>query len=143
VQAERLPAVLSRKRALAAMLTDRLAPIADRVTLPGVWPGIDSSWHLYPVLVPVDVRDEVLAALRAEGIGATFHYVPLHDSPFAREHFGYATGDLPHTERLSAALVRLPLFAAMSDADLEDVARATVKVVTHLVTPRAVPHGAA
>jgi dTDP-4-amino-4,6-dideoxygalactose transaminase len=142
VQIGRLPAVLARKRALAATLGARLAPIAGRVVLPEEWPGIQSSWHLYPVLVPVGVRDAVLAALRAEGIGATFHYIPLHDSPYAREHFGYRTGDLPHTERVSAALVRLPLFAAMSDADLEDVGEATLKVVTHLVTPRAVPHGA-
>ena len=72
----------------------------------------------------------------AEGIGATFHYVPLHDSPFGRDRFGYSTGDLPATELVSASLVRLPLFSAMSDDDLEDVASATMKVVTRLVSPR-------
>jgi dTDP-4-amino-4,6-dideoxygalactose transaminase len=129
VQLQRLPAILVRKRALARDLTARLAAVADRVQLPYEWSGIESSWHLYPTLVPAEVRDDILAALRAEGIGATFHYVPLHDSPYAREHFAYSTGDLPVTERVSASLVRLPLFAAMSDDDLEDVASAFLKVL--------------
>ncbi len=136
VQLGRLPAMLSRKRALAARLSARLAPLADRVVLPEEWPGVEGNWHLYPVLVPRDVRTRVLAALQAEGIGATFHYVPLHDSPFGRDRFGYSTGDLPATELVSASLVRLPLFSAMSDDDLEDVASATMKVVTRLVSPR-------
>jgi dTDP-4-amino-4,6-dideoxygalactose transaminase len=142
VQLRRLPDILARKRVLAARLTSALAPIARRASLPHVWDGIESSWHLYPILVPTTLRDRVLAALGAEGIGATFHYVPLHDSPYAREHLGGRTGDLPVTERVSASLVRLPLFASMSDADLDDVARATLKVIGHLVpAPRAPLHG--
>jgi dTDP-4-amino-4,6-dideoxygalactose transaminase len=103
--------------------------------LPREWPGIRTTWHLYPVLVARERRDEVLAALRAERIGAAFHYVPLHDSPYASRHFGYTTGDLPHTERISASLVRLPLFAAMSDSDLDDVAEATIAVARRLLAP--------
>jgi dTDP-4-amino-4,6-dideoxygalactose transaminase len=133
VQVSRLPAILARKRALAKRLTAALAPIASRVTLPGEWPDIESSWHLFPVLVPASIRDDVLAALRAENIGAAFHYVPLHDSPYARARLGGLSGTLPNTERVSASLVRLPLFAAMSDEDLDDVARAMLKVVEHFL----------
>jgi dTDP-4-amino-4,6-dideoxygalactose transaminase len=133
VQLSRLPAILSRKRALARRLTAALEAVADRVTLPREWPGIESSWHLYPVLVPAAIRDAMLAALRAENIGAAFHYVPLHDSPYAREKLGGRSGTLPTTERVSASLVRLPLFAAMSDDDADDVARATLKVVDHFL----------
>jgi dTDP-4-amino-4,6-dideoxygalactose transaminase len=137
VQLGRLPAILQRKRALAQALTGRLASLADRLALPHEWPGIESSWHLYPVLVPRADRDAVLRALHAEGIGAAFHFVPLHDSPYARERWGYRSGDLPITERISASLVRLPFFAAMSDAELDAVAEATVKVVSRLIAPRA------
>lgn len=138
VQLSRLPAILARKRALAARLTALLEPVADRVTLPRTWPGIESSWHLYPVLVPPEVRDAMLAALRAENIGAAFHYVPLHDSPYARQHLR-STAVLPATDRVSASIVRLPFFAAMTDADLEDVASATIKIVEHFVAPGGLP----
>ena len=136
VQLGRLPMILARKRELAARLTARLEPVRDVAQVPVEWTESLSSWHLYPILVPADVRDRVLEALHAEGIGATFHYVPLHSSPFARERFGYRPEDLPVTEHVGASLVRLPLFAAMSDQDLEDVAAATVKVL-HALVPSA------
>ena len=37
-------------------------------------------------------------------------------------------------EAMCASLIRLPLFAAMSDEDLDDVARATVKVIEAIGT---------
>ena len=136
VQLSRLPLIVARKRALAAMLIEALEPIADLVQLPREWPGIESSWHLFPILVPPAVRDSILGALRAENIGATFHYVPLHNSPFAKARFGDGERTLPGTEHVSASLVRLPLFASMSDEDARDVAEATVKVVRHHVASR-------
>jgi dTDP-4-amino-4,6-dideoxygalactose transaminase len=133
VQVERLPRILARKRALAERLSTSLAVIADRVVLPATSIDIESTWHLYPVLVDPVLRDQVIAALRAEGVGAAFHYVPLHSSPYGRDRLGYRASDLPHTERISASLVRLPLFAAMSDAELDDVAEAAVKVFGRLL----------
>jgi dTDP-4-amino-4,6-dideoxygalactose transaminase len=134
-QLRRLPTVLARKRDLARRLTAALAPVADRIGLPE--PSAESSWHLYPIRVPVDARDRVMDALKAEGIGATFHFVPLHDAPFGRTHCGTRTGDLPITERASAELLRLPLFPTMTDAELDDVVTATIKVVSRLVAPGA------
>jgi dTDP-4-amino-4,6-dideoxygalactose transaminase len=128
-QLQRLPAILARKRELAARLTSRLEPIAHLARLPAEWPGIESAWHLYPILVAPERRDAIIAALQAEGIGATFHYVPLHSSPYALTQLGCRAADLPVTERVSASLVRLPFFAAMTDQDLDDVAGATIKVL--------------
>jgi len=136
VQLERLPGLLARKRTLAARLSARLAPLADVVRLPREWPGIESSWHLYPILVRPELRDPLIAALRADGIGATFHYVPLHSSPYGRQELGYAAEDLPHTEHVSASLIRLPLFAAMTDDDLEAVAAATLNGVSALANAK-------
>ena len=133
VQVNKLPSILRRKRELATRLTAGLQPIAHLVRLPSEWPGIESSWHLYPVLVDPSVRDLALRALQAEGIGSTFHYTPLHSSPYARKHLGYRPEDLPDTEYVSASLCRLPLFAAMSDPDVDDVAVAAVKVLGRLL----------
>ena len=125
---------LRASASLPRTLTARLAPLADRLRLPHEWEGMTSSWHVYPVLVSPEIRDAVIAALRAEGIGAAFHYVPLHSSPFGRSRLGYRPDDLPETERVSASLIRLPLFAAMTDDDLEDVAGATLKVLGRLLS---------
>lgn len=132
-QLRRLPEILDRKRELARGLRTALGDLGELVGLPPA--SEESSWHLFPILVPAAVRGRVIEALRAEGIGAAFHFVPLHDSPYGREQLGYRHGDLPVTEQVGARLVRLPLFPTMTDADLNDVAAATSKVVRHLVAP--------
>ena len=69
-----------------------LAELADwarghGVRLPSLPPGRESNHHLFALLLPDEAaRDRCLQALRAAGIGAAFHYVPLHSSPFARAH---------------------------------------------------------
>ena len=64
-------------------------------------------------------RDEFVLELRAENIGASVHYAPLHAMPL------YARGEpafLPHTERLAERIVTLPISASMSLEDADEVA---------------------
>jgi dTDP-4-amino-4,6-dideoxygalactose transaminase len=58
--------------------------------------------------------------MRAAGIDAVFHYVPLHSSPAGRR-FGRASGALDVTSDMSARLIRLPLWCGMTDADIDCV----------------------
>ena len=62
--------------------------------------------------------DEIL---KEQGIGAVFHYVPLHQSTIG-EKLGYRAGDLPVTEDRAARLLRLPFFYEISDAQQTRVA---------------------
>ena len=55
--------------------------------------------------------------LRRAGVDAVFHYVPLHSSPAGRK-YGRTAGSLAVTDRTSDRLLRLPLWAAMTDADV-------------------------
>jgi dTDP-4-amino-4,6-dideoxygalactose transaminase len=77
--------------------------------------------HLYYLLLPsLAARTSALASLRAAGIDAVFHYVPLHSSPAGRR-FGRASGDLRVTNETSDRLIRLPLWFGMTDAQTESV----------------------
>lgn len=73
VQLTRLPEIVLRKRELARRLTSLLEPLRGLVQLPGERDGVESSWHLYAILVPAAERDRIIAALQQEGTGATFH----------------------------------------------------------------------
>jgi dTDP-4-amino-4,6-dideoxygalactose transaminase len=76
--------------------------------------------HMYYLLLPsLERRTAFIAALKAVGIGAVFHYVPLHSSP-AGLRFGRAAGPLPVTDDLSARLVRMPLWVGLEE-DLDRV----------------------
>jgi dTDP-4-amino-4,6-dideoxygalactose transaminase len=111
----------ARRRAAADRYSALLADV-EPVTLPRTLPGNEHVWHLYVVGVPR--RDEVLAALHAEGIGAGIHYpVPVHlQGAFADA--GHAPGDFPVTERAAGEILSLPLFPEITEEQQERVAAA-------------------
>ncbi|HEX3324643.1 MAG TPA: dTDP-4-amino-4,6-dideoxygalactose transaminase [Solirubrobacterales bacterium] len=77
--------------------------------------------HMYYLLLADErQRDKLIAHLGEHGIGAVFHYVPLHSSPAGRR-YGRTAGSLAVTESASARLVRLPLWAEMGETEVERV----------------------
>jgi dTDP-4-amino-4,6-dideoxygalactose transaminase len=77
--------------------------------------------HLYYVLLPEGSdRNEVLRELKANGVHAVFHYVPLHSSPAGRR-FGRSSGDLALTTSLSERLIRLPIWIGLGEAQQQRV----------------------
>jgi len=69
--------------------------------------------HMFYVLLPSSFdRQTVLEAFTRAGVGAVFHYVPLHSSP-AGIRYGRTHGDLALTASLSERLVRLPLWIGL------------------------------
>jgi dTDP-4-amino-4,6-dideoxygalactose transaminase len=91
------------------------AESAGRCRRPVVPGDCRHNAHLYYLLLPAGAdRGRFIAAMAAEGIGAIFHYVPLHSSPGGRR-FGRASGDLAVTDRIASSLVRLPLFLGVED----------------------------
>ncbi len=75
--------------------------------------------HLYYLLVrDLETRTRILNAFKQGGLGAVFHYVPLHTSEpgqrFCRSH-----GDLSLTLDLSERLLRLPLWIGMPDSTVD------------------------
>ncbi len=77
--------------------------------------------HMYYLLLAPEIdRHEVLLELKRNGIGAVFHYVPLHSSP-AGMRFGRSHGDLSLTTNLSQRLIRLPMWLGLSEAQQQRV----------------------
>lgn len=70
--------------------------------------------HIYYLLLPnLDARNALIEKLKACGINAVFHYVPLHLSPAGRKYG--KQGNLLLTQDLSERLVRLPLWVGMEE----------------------------
>ena len=132
-QLSRLEPLLKRRAAIAERYTAALGGM-DMVTVPTVLPDCRHGWHIFPVLLEIErlsaPRDTVLAALRAEGIGATVHYVPAYWHPYY-EALGYRRGLCPRAEAAYERLLTLPLFPGMTDADVNDVLAALRKVLGH------------
>jgi dTDP-4-amino-4,6-dideoxygalactose transaminase len=88
--------------------------------------------HLYYVLLAPGIdRGRVLGELKAAGVHAVFHYVPLHSSPAGRR-LGRAQGDLAITDSLAARLIRLPMWIGLSETQQRRVCNTLELVVrTH------------
>jgi dTDP-4-amino-4,6-dideoxygalactose transaminase len=85
--------------------------------------------HLYYLLLPtLESRTRLIAALRAEGIYAPFHYVPLHSAPAGRR-LGRVHGPMAVTDYISDRLVRLPLWSAIATQDIAQVIEAVQRQV--------------
>src|SRR5207253_3016503 len=64
-------------------------------------------YHVYALRTPR--RDEILAKLNKQGIGAAIHYpVPVHLQQGYAE-LGYKLGDFPVSEKLGAEELSLPM----------------------------------
>ncbi len=85
--------------------------------------------HIYHILLPSGTdRQRALRELKQQGIGAVFHYVPLHSSPAGRR-FGRAHGDLALTTSLSERLIRLPMWLGLQEAQQRRVRDALATVL--------------
>jgi dTDP-4-amino-4,6-dideoxygalactose transaminase len=91
------------------------------VCLPVVPPHCEQPYHMFYVLLPsLAQRQALIAHLKARGILAVFHYLPLHLSEMGRR-LGGQEGDCPVTEAMSERLLRLPFYNDLTDIDQESV----------------------
>ncbi|MCX7608932.1 MAG: dTDP-4-amino-4,6-dideoxygalactose transaminase [Anaerolineales bacterium] len=97
---------------------------AHEVQLPHVPAHVEQAYHMFYLLLPtLEIRQRLIAHLRARGIVSVFHYLPLHLSNMGRR-FGGKEGDCPVTERVSDQLLRLPFHNSLTQEEQERVVAA-------------------
>lgn len=89
--------------------------------------------HLYVLILDLEQfrvsRNEIIAALLAENIGAALHYRALHTHPFYRETYAYQPQDFPVAASIGESILSLPLTPCMTQSDLDDVVAGVAKVL--------------
>ena len=105
-----------------------LIPLANdgRLRLPYLSSECRSNNHLfYIILNDEDTRDRLMDYLKARGILAVFHYLPLHLSPVGLS-MGYREKQFPVTESMSSRLLRLPFYYELKQEEQDFVVK-TIK----------------
>ena len=133
-QLERFAEFQRRRAQIAAGYAQRLQDVPE-VRLPRARAGAVHAWHLYPIALELERltcdRARFIEELRAENIGTTVNFIPIHFHPHFRESLGLGEGDFPVAEDAYRRAITLPMYPRMSDADLDDVCAAVRKVATH------------
>ncbi len=88
--------------------------------MPPVIEDDDAVYHLF--VIQTSRRDELQAALKADGVTTDVHYpLPAHlQSPYRQ--FGEGEGSLEETERLARQVLSLPLYPELPTPDIDYVA---------------------
>jgi dTDP-4-amino-4,6-dideoxygalactose transaminase len=121
-QLRRLPELLAARARVAAGYSERLRGLP--LVLPEPDEGDVHGWQAY--VVQVDRRDEVLSALRAEGIEAQIGTYALHLLGPYRDQ-----GSFPGAAHAYERGLALPLHSRLTEAELDRVAAALDKIVSN------------
>ena len=119
-QLARLPEFVRRRAEIHARYDEALADV-DGVRTPAKRPDTtEPAWHLYPLRVRDGRRRELFEHLRAAGIGVQVNYIPAHWHPVF-EDLGYKRGMCPNAEAYYSEEISLPLFADLTDDQVDGV----------------------
>ena len=103
-----------------------LMPLKEKgcIDLPVVPEGCIHNAHMFYIKTKdLEERSKLIAFLKENGIGAVFHYIPLHSSP-AGQQFGRFHGEDKYTTKESERLLRLPMYYGLEKKDIEYVVNA-------------------
>jgi UDP-4-amino-4,6-dideoxy-N-acetyl-beta-L-altrosamine transaminase len=130
-QIAKLGRFVARRRVLAAAYDTLLTPLSPLVRPTARTRPCLPAWHLYAARIDFartgKSRAEVMRELHSLGIGSQVHYYPVHRQPYYAKRYGSLS--LPGADRYYANALSLPLFATMTNADVERVVNALGSVL--------------
>jgi dTDP-4-amino-4,6-dideoxygalactose transaminase len=132
-QLSKIDSLLAKRRAVADGLTRALSS-CDAIELPRERAGNWHTWHLYVIRLRREAlridRDEFIRALRAENIGSSVHFIPIHHHPFFLP-YRREDGGFPRADDYYARCISLPIFPDMTADDVHSVAEAVGRITSH------------
>ena len=102
--------------------TEKLSALGEKVNTPVIPEGFYSSWAQYTIqLSDRKTRDDLQAALKAEGIPSMVYYPkPMHrQEAFAGQT--YDDAEFPNTLKLCDTVLSLPMHPYLTDEDIDTV----------------------
>jgi dTDP-4-amino-4,6-dideoxygalactose transaminase len=131
-QLARLEQFLETRRRIVASYNEAFGDMPELHT-PAVHDDVRHAWHLYVIQLDLERltinRARFIEALRAQNIGTSVHFIPVHLHPYYRERYGFQEGDYPRAERAYERILSLPLYPKMSEQDVQDVIAAVTGIV--------------
>jgi perosamine synthetase len=120
------------RRRIASHYHEAFADLAE-IQTPAGTSDIQHAWHLYIIQLNLERlridRQNFIKALKSQNIATSVHFIPLHLHPFYRDKFGYEPANFPHASSVFERIVSLPIYPAMTEADVRDVIVAVRKIV--------------
>jgi dTDP-4-amino-4,6-dideoxygalactose transaminase len=124
--------LLERRRAIARRYSEAFSRWPELETPPNP-AHIEHAWHLYMLRLRLErlpiTREAFIEALTKANIGSSVHFIPLHLHPFYRDKYQLRADDFPAALHAYQREVSLPIYAGMTDEDVEDVIAAVEQLI--------------
>ena len=121
-QIENIQSIQSRRKQIWNMYAQALAPLAESkgFKMPFIPDYASNNAHMFYIVLPdLKTREALINYMKEKGTFPVFHYLSLHKSPFYKDiHRG---GEMPQSDLFMDCLLRLPLYADMTDEDAQTV----------------------
>jgi dTDP-4-amino-4,6-dideoxygalactose transaminase len=140
-QLRKLEDFAATRRRLAGLYREELAEV-DEIELPEESADGRHAWHLFAIRLRLDKlridRAEFMAELQRQGVGASVHFIPLPLHPFFARWADLPENHCPRALELYERLISLPLYPALTDEQVREVARKVRQIVARQRTARPV-----
>ncbi|HEY1421326.1 MAG TPA: DegT/DnrJ/EryC1/StrS aminotransferase family protein [Candidatus Dormibacteraeota bacterium] len=131
-QLKALESMQRRRRAIVAQYDEALSGMEELQT-PIERPEVESAWHIYVLRLHLDRlkidRGQFIEEMRKRNVGASVHFIPIHEHTFYRDKYKMTPQDFPVASREFERMISLPLSPAHSDQDIADVIEAVTDIV--------------
>ena len=127
-QLEKLPKFIQRRREIAVIFDKAFAGYSG---IQVIHPPKNCMhvYHLYPILLATYNRDVFMEEMKKRNIGVSVHFIPIHHFSYYKKHFPVKKGSLMNTDEVFEKIVSLPLYPAMTDADVKRVISAVKDII--------------
>lgn len=127
-QLENLDMIQAKRKIIWDEYYRLLKPLADKskFKLPKIPDYATNNGHMfYIVCNNIEERTALIGKLKDNGVGAVFHYLSLHSSPYYVEK--HDSRELPNCDMFANCLLRLPMFYELEIKDVNLICNMIVK----------------
>jgi perosamine synthetase len=105
----------------------------DLLTLPFIKDDRESSWHLFPVRLNLEMltknRAQIIDELKKHNIGVGVHFMPVHQHLYYSETFKLDDKNYPVASATFPRLMSLPIYPGMTDNSVEKVISTVTEIL--------------
>ena len=116
---------IARQREIAQRYSKELDGV-EHVSIPDM-SNKENPFSLYIIKIDKN-RDSFALALQEEGIGTGLHYIPLHLLSYYKAKYSLRVNDFPVALRTYQQVLSLPIYASMSDDEVQSVIKTVKKI---------------
>ncbi len=124
-QVKEQDASITRQKEIASLYSKALDGVAH-IAIPDM-SNEENPFSLYIIKIDKN-RDSFAVALKEEGIGTGLHYIPLHLLTYYKSKYALRVNDFPVALRSFQQVLSLPIYASMSDEDVQFVIKKVKKI---------------